>query len=84
MNEILGFIVIATAAGALMVAYAPDAAKWLALVLYARAMAVESAREAYDVVMRSGIEVRPVMFVPGKDLESRRRSVAVSACGETR
>jgi hypothetical protein len=46
---------IIVAAGAVL--YDPKVARWLAAVIYARALAVESARETWQIARAAGLEL---------------------------
>ena len=60
-NAILTVAVAAVVVFGLAAASDPRLARWLAAVLYARAVAIEAAREMYRVARRSGITMGTVL-----------------------
>jgi hypothetical protein len=61
MNEVLMMIVVGAVVFALAAGNDPKFGRWLAAVIFARALAVEASRETYGVARRSGIELRPIL-----------------------
>jgi hypothetical protein len=61
-NAIITMVLIGAAVFVLAVAADPKLARWLAAVIYARALAVEAGRETYEVVRRSGIVVGTAVY----------------------
>jgi hypothetical protein len=57
MNGVLVIVIAMAVLAGLVVANDPRAARWLASVIFARAMAVEASREMYGIARRAGLEM---------------------------
>jgi hypothetical protein len=63
MNEVLLVVVIVMVTGGLAVANYPPAAKWLATVLFARALAVEAGRETFRKARERGLRLEEIVHL---------------------
>jgi hypothetical protein len=57
-NAILTMVLVGAVVFVLAAATDPKLGRWLAAVMYARALAVEASREMYGVARKSGIEMK--------------------------